>query len=139
RISARIPVDFRVVRSLHCRAAPEPDATIDGNPSHSIQRLRRTVMRFRSLCLVAAIVTAAQGVILADVLVLRDGRRVDGTLVSVRGDTIEFEGYSGRERGLRRYDRSDVRSIQLDDERGGGGFGGSGSGSGARPGLRERV
>jgi len=72
----------------------------------------------------------------ADTLVLRDGRRVEGTLVSVRGDTIEFEGSSGRDRGRRTYDRSDVRSIQFDDERGGSGFAG---GSGARPGLRERV
>jgi len=93
-------------------------------------------MRHRSLCLAAAGVFAVQSVMLADTLVLRDGRRVEGTLVSVRGDTIEFEGYSGRDRGRRTYDRSDVRSIQFDDERQGSGFSG---GSGARSGVRERV
>jgi hypothetical protein len=93
-------------------------------------------MRFRSLSLVVAMVLVAPAVMLADVLVLRDGRRVEGTLVSVRGDTIEFDGSSGRERGVHRYDRSDIRSIQFDEAREGSGFGG---GAAARPGLRERV
>src|SRR5262249_16258515 len=94
------------------------------------------VMRLRSWCMVAAMFAAAPSAILADTLVLRDGRRVDGTLVSVRGDTIEFEGYDGRDRGLRRYDRADVRSIQFDDDRRAGGFRDAPR---ARPGLRERV
>jgi len=47
----------------------------------------------------------------ADTLVLRDGRRVEGRLVEVRGGTVEFE-----ERGRSRtYDRDDVRRIELDD------------------------
>jgi hypothetical protein len=51
----------------------------------------------------------------ADVLILRDGNQVEGELVSVQGETIEF-----RERGrIRRVDRSDVRRIELDDARGG--------------------
>jgi hypothetical protein len=49
----------------------------------------------------------------ADVLVLRDGRRVEGVLVAVRGDTIEFETASGT---VRRYDRGDIRRIEFDDE-----------------------
>jgi hypothetical protein len=48
----------------------------------------------------------------ADVLVLRDGRRVEGNLVAVRGDTIEFEPRDAR---VRRYDRSDVRSVQFEE------------------------
>lgn len=62
--------------------------------------------------LVAALVAAVQAVMIADVLVLRDGRRIDGTLVGVRGDRVEFEHRDGR---TRQYDRSDVRSIQFDD------------------------
>jgi hypothetical protein len=66
--------------------------------------------------LYAAVLMAAEAIVAADVLVLRDGRRIDGTLVSVRGDTIEFDGRSGRDRGVRRYDRVDVRSIQFEEE-----------------------
>jgi hypothetical protein len=51
----------------------------------------------------------------ADALILRDGRRIDGVLVAVRGDTIEFEPRGdGR---VRRFDRSEVRTIQFDDGR----------------------
>jgi hypothetical protein len=64
----------------------------------------------------AALVFAAQAAMLADVLVLRDGRRVDGELISVRGDSIEFEHRGGRDDGrVRRYTRAEVRSIQLED------------------------
>jgi hypothetical protein len=73
----------------------------------------------------------------ADTLVMRDGRRVQGELISVRNGVIEFEGrrgFSGRERI--RVDREDVARIELDDDRFDGGGGNSGSG---RPsGLRER-
>ena len=62
-----------------------------------------------------ALLLATQAVTLADVLVLRDGRRVEGVLVGVRGSTIEFEHRGGREDGqVRRYDRSDVRTIQIE-------------------------
>ncbi len=65
---------------------------------------------------VLSIVAAAGLALSADTLVLRDGRRFEGTLVGVRGDTIEFEHRGGRDDGrVRRYDRSDVRSIQFDD------------------------
>ena len=52
----------------------------------------------------------------ADTLVLRDGRRVDGDLVTVRDGFVEFEGrrgFGGRER--MRVDRADVRTIELSD------------------------
>jgi hypothetical protein len=53
----------------------------------------------------------------ADVLVLRDGPRVDGQLISVRDGVVEFEarGSGGRER--MRVDRADVLRIELDEER----------------------
>ena len=85
--------------------------------------------------LVAALVcAAAEAVVLADVLVLRDGRRVEGTLVGVRGDRVEFEQRDGR---TRQYDRSEIRSIQFDDDS----YGGGGGFTGGRPsaGLRERA
>jgi hypothetical protein len=77
---------------------------------------------------------AAAGVVattaVADTLVLRSGRRLEGDLIEVRGGTIEFAERRG---STRRYDRGDVDRIELgsssyDDDRPGG-----------RPsGLRER-
>ena len=67
---------------------------------------------------------------LADTLVLRSGRRIEGDLIGVRGGTIEFAETRG---STRRYDRSDIDRIEFgssdyDDDRPGG-----------RPsGLRER-
>lgn len=90
--------------------------------------------------LAAAFIVATGSGILADTLVLRDGRRVGGVLVGVRGDTIEFEHQSGRDRGrVIRYERADVRTIEFESD-------GPGNrsredeyaGSGARPGMRER-
>jgi hypothetical protein len=79
-----------------------------------MKRIKSTVV------VVAALVIAGQAAILADVLVLRDGRRVDGELISVRGDSIEFEHRGGRDDGrVRRYARADVRSIQFEDFAGG--------------------
>jgi hypothetical protein len=73
----------------------------------------------------------------ADTLTLRSGQRVEGRLVGVRGDTIEFEeeGYSGTR--LRRYDRDEVRRIDLDDE--GRGSGSSRGYGGSTAGMRERT
>jgi hypothetical protein len=49
----------------------------------------------------------------ADTLILRDGRRVDGELVSVTGTTVEFRERRGRSRVLR-LDRDEVRAVELD-------------------------
>ncbi len=87
-------------------------------------------MSNRALPLLVATAALATST-LADTLVLRSGRRVDGDLVSVRGSTIEFAETNG---STRRYDRSDVARIELnssryDDDRPGG-----------RPsGLREKY
>jgi hypothetical protein len=59
-------------------------------------------------------VTALATTTLADTLVLRSGRRVDGDLVSVRGSTVEFTEANG---STRRYDRSDVARIELNSSR----------------------
>lgn len=106
--------------------------------------------RRRVLVSMAALAAGWAG---ADTLVLRDGKRVEGTLVAVRGETIEFER-SGWSRRAERFDRSDVRRIEIDassdrDDRGDGDYEGGqrggnsgdrdpGSGYGRPSGLRER-
>ena len=56
----------------------------------------------------------------ADTLFLRDGRRVDGTLLSVRDGVVEFDAqrgglFGGRERV--RIDRRDVLRVEFDEPR----------------------
>jgi hypothetical protein len=73
----------------------------------------------------------------ADTLVLRDGRRLQGELISVRDGMIDFEGrrgFGGRER--MRVGRDEVLRIELDSTTyGGNDF----AGGGGRPsGMRER-
>ena len=55
---------------------------------------------------------AATAAVSADTLVFRDGRRVDGDLVAVTGDTVEFRERRGRGR-LLRVDRDEVRALEL--------------------------
>ena len=50
----------------------------------------------------------------ADTLVLRNGRYIEGRLVAMRGDTIEFD--DGRR--SERYPRAEVRRIELDEDAG---------------------
>lgn len=76
----------------------------------------------------------------ADTLILRDGSRVQGELISVRNGTIEFEerrGYgSGSGRTLR-FDRDEVTRIEFENSRtnNNSGFGNS---LGRPSGMRER-
>jgi hypothetical protein len=99
---------------------------------------------FVSLAMLAATTLSA------DTLVLRDGRRIQGQLISVHNGLIEFEDVRsfGSGRPLR-FDRNEVLGIEFDrvDQNTGrfgspgapGGFGGPGSSDGRRPsGLRER-
>ena len=85
---------------------------------------------------VAVILGASVG--MADTLVLRNGTRVDGDVVSVRNGVIEFEERrsfgSGR---LVRYDRGDVRRIEFDDQGVGSNFGGGGSGGSSGSGMTD--
>jgi hypothetical protein len=91
-----------------------------------------SALSHRRLFLLAALAALATTT-LADTLVLRSGRRVEGDLVGVRGGTVEFDENGS----TRRFDRSEVARIEL-------GSGGSSSSSydrnGGRPsGLRERT
>jgi hypothetical protein len=66
--------------------------------------------------LCAAVLVVGGALVQADTLVLRDGRRVQGQLIAVRGDAIDFEGQRGlfgRERMT--VDRRDVLRIEFDD------------------------
>lgn len=91
-----------------------------------------------------ALVAGLPMTVLADTLYLRNGTRIQGDLVSVRGSTIEFQerrGFGGSR--TVRVDRNDVDRIEFDGYGGAGnnwGSGGSGSiGGGGRPGgMRER-
>jgi hypothetical protein len=84
-------------------------------------------------CLVGGLTAAGLS---ADSLVLRDGRRVDGVLLSVRDGTIEFQERGGRRRVLR-LQRDEVRSIELDSVS--GDVSNDNDAASTRPrGLRER-
>jgi hypothetical protein len=49
----------------------------------------------------------------ADTLLLTSGRRVEGTLVAVQGDEIQFEERSGFLRRILRFRRDEVRRIDI--------------------------
>lgn len=68
------------------------------------------------LALVVALPVGLQ----ADTLILRDGSRVQGELVSVRNGTIEFEerrGYGSSSGRTLRFDRDEVVRIEFDNNR----------------------
>jgi len=95
---------------------------------------------------IAALIAGLPLTLAADTLYLRNGTRVQGELIAVRGGSIEFEeqrGFGGSR--TIRVDRSEVDRIDFDRSR--GGWGGSSSGWGGsggsvdqgRPGgMRER-
>jgi len=87
--------------------------------------MKRRLVRSGFVVVLGGVATLAA----ADTLVLRDGKRVKGTLVEVRGGSVEFE-----ERGRSRtYDRDDVRRIELDE------YGSSSDDRGGTAGMRERT
>ena len=88
----------------------------------------------RSLLLLAA-ATALAASSLADTIVLKNGARVEGDLVEIRGSSIEFAENGG---STRRFDRSEVSRIEFNSGSGFLGFGASHSG-GRPAGLRERT
>lgn len=98
-------------------------------------------MTARHVCAIAVGCVMFSLVLEADTLVLRDGRRVLGTLVAVRDGLVEFEaersGFGGRDR--LRLDRDEIVRIEFNDGRDRPAFGGGPATGGGRPsGLRER-
>jgi hypothetical protein len=73
--------------------------------------MKRDLMRCALIVFLALFVVAT---LTADTLVLRDGRRVEGRLISVRNGVADFE--EGRFGGGRvvRFDRDDIRNIEFD-------------------------
>jgi hypothetical protein len=69
----------------------------------------------------------------ADTLVLRDGTQVNGRLIEVRNNTIEFEPYR-RGQSTMRINKRDVRRIEFDND-GGGSDSGFDRPGGDRPGY----
>ncbi len=86
---------------------------------------------WKALALLMAVLPVA---VSADTLYLRNGQRIEGELVSVRNDTIEFEerrNYgSGR---VLRFDRDEVSRIEFDNQGSGNNYT-----SGRPAGMRER-
>lgn len=98
------------------------------------QRSRGAVTALLSVWLTTAL--------FADTLVLRDGNRLQGTLLSVRDGVVEFESQRGGVFGRRerlRVDRDEIARIEFsdNDERGRDDRRQPGAG-GRPPGLRER-
>jgi hypothetical protein len=77
---------------------------------------RHGIARGAVVLVLAVLVFSA--VLQADILILRDGSRIQGELVAVRNGTIEFEERrsSGGAR-THRFDRDEVRSIELETYR----------------------
>jgi hypothetical protein len=104
-------------------------------------------MRLRTAAATLTLTVLLPLSLLADTLYLRNGQRIQGELIEIRGSLVEFQerrGF-GSPRVLR-LDRAEVDRIDFDrfgnSFDGGSGFGGSGgSGSGGRrpAGMRERA
>jgi hypothetical protein len=67
------------------------------------------------LGLVAAFLLASVAWLSADILTLRDGRRVTGELVGVRNGVIEFQERGSFSSRILRIPRDEVRQIELDE------------------------
>jgi hypothetical protein len=68
------------------------------------------------LLLVLAFAVAQAAAFAADVLVFRNGTRIEGALIAVRGGVVEFEERRGYGRGRTlRVDRAEVARIEFDD------------------------
>lgn len=106
------------------------------------------MMRLRTVLVTVTLTAVLPLSLLADTLYLRNGQRIQGELVEIRGSLIEFQerrGF-GSPRVLR-LERAEVERIDFDRygnswNGGGGGAGGpgGGGGGGGRPsGMRERA
>ena len=88
------------------------------------------------ICLVAALAIGATSALGADTLYLRNGTRIQGELVAVRDNIIDFaeDRGSGNNR-VRQFDRNDVLRIEFEPRN----VPGRGRGTTGRPaGMRER-
>jgi hypothetical protein len=93
----------------------------------------------RARLLGGAALLLSAGLVTADTLVLRNGRRIEGELIGYRDGRIEFET-RGFGRRIERFDREEVRSVDFEDHDRRGGYDDDrrGGGGGRPSGLRER-
>jgi hypothetical protein len=87
------------------------------------------------IVVVALALMAATSTLLADTLVLTNGRRIQGELVGVSGRDIEFEERNGR---TLRVPRRDIARIEFGDDNDRPFFGQGDAGLGIPRGMRER-
>ena len=93
--------------------------------------------RFRIAAVVLAL-AGAGATLIADTLYLRNGTRLEGELLTMQNDVIEFAEDRGfGQPRVRRFDRRDVLRIEFDVRRPDPPYGRGRSGRGA--GLRERA
>jgi hypothetical protein len=71
-------------------------------------------MRFK-IAVIAAVLVGSSNVLLADTLVLTNGRRIQGELIGVFGREIEFEERTGFRRQVIRVPRRDIARIEFDE------------------------
>jgi hypothetical protein len=93
-----------------------------------------THRRLAAAAALALGVSFSGAVAFADTLMLRNGNRIFGSLVSVRNGVVEFEEERGSQRRLIRVDQDDVRAIEFDADT----FDIPTTGPGRPRGMRER-
>jgi hypothetical protein len=70
----------------------------------------------RTLSILVVLLVVASASVLADTLVLTNGRRIQGELIGVFGREIEFEERSGFNRRVVRVPRRDIARIEFQDD-----------------------
>jgi PA-IL-like protein len=93
-----------------------------------------TYRRLAAAAALAVGMSLSGAVAFADTLMLRNGNRVFGQLVSVRNGVVEFEEERGSQRRLLRIDQDEVRAIEFDADT----FDLPTTGPGRPRGMRER-
>ena len=81
---------------------------------------------------------AATSTLLADTLVLTNGRRIQGELAGISGRDIEFEERNGSNRRMLRVPRREIARIEFGDDTDRPFFGQGDPGLGIPRGMRER-
>lgn len=84
------------------------------------------------------VLAGAAAVLSADTLVMRNGQRIDGELLSVKNGTVEFRESGGFLSRTLRVDRRDVDRIELDDRSSGSSGNDTLTGGGRPAGMREK-
>lgn len=90
------------------------------------------------IVVLALALMAATSTLLADTLVLTNGRRIQGELTGISGRDIEFEERNGSNRRMLRVPRREIARIEFSDDNDRPFFGQGDSNQGIPRGMRER-